>query len=197
MTVEHSNITDPYIHLPKGFAAASPSQYLRKNAGGTDVEWVTHNVGYGCLYMTSSAATTGITGTFLPINDAALGGTLVWTEQVADNMVSNITDGYWEAAEAGTYMIGISISLSGAVAASNEFQFTVGIDSSPYGAIVEKSAVVSSYRTVTTTEKGSVSLTCMPTLAATDRLYLMIRRNSGTNQAIFQHINFVINKASQ
>lgn len=198
MTVEHSNITDPYIHLPKGFAAASPLQYLRKNSGGTDVEWVTYNPEYGCMYMTSSGVTTSISTAWQVVNDATLGGTLVWTEQDSStNMTSHTTDGYWEAGVAGTYMVGISMSIAGAVAAANEFQFTIGVDSDPYGAISEKSAKMTAYRTVSTTDIGSIGMTCMPILTAGDRVYLMVKRVSGSNQLDLRHINFVMNKVSQ
>lgn len=198
MTVEHSNITDPYIHLPKGFAAASPKQYLRKNAGGTDVEWVTYSPEYGCIYLTSSGATTSITTGFQTVNNATLGGTLVWAEQdSSDNVTANTTDGYFEVEDAGTYQIVVAMSVAGAIAAANVFQFTIGVDSDPYGAIAEKSAKMTVYRTVSTTDVGSATMTCMPILSAGDRVYLMVKRVSGSNQLVFTHTNFTINKVSR
>lgn len=196
MTIEHKNIIDPNIHLPKGFSTASPLQYLRKNTGGTDVEWVDHLPAYGCIYATSGT-TTNVDATWREINNASLGGTIVWTQQTATNITPNVTSGFYEASLAATYMIGVAISLSGAISAANEFQFTVGINAAPgYTGTVEKSSIVTAYRTITSVDKGSVSLTCQPTLAVGDRLYLMIRRNSGTNQIVFNHINFVIAKVS-
>jgi hypothetical protein len=196
MTIEHKNITDPNIHLPKGFGAASPLQYLRKNAGGTDVEWVDNYKAYGCMYATSGT-TTGIDATWKAVNDATLGGSVVWTQQVANRMTSNLTSGFWEATDAGIYQINISLSISGAIVATNEFQFTVGLSLSPtYASIVEKSSIVTVYRTITSSDKGSVSLTCQPSLAANDRIYLMVKRNSGANQIVFNHVNFVISKVS-
>lgn len=196
MTIEHKDITDPDIHQPKGFDAASALQYPRKNAGGTDIEWVDITKAYGCMYATSGT-TTNIDASWQAINDATLGGTIVWTQQTVSNMTINTTSGFWEANETGTYMIGVALSVSGAIATAHEFQFTIGISSAPsYPSIVEKSTAVTAYRTITSSDKGSVALTCQPTLNANDRIYLMIKRNSGTNQIVFNHINFVIAKVS-
>lgn len=196
MTIEHKNITDPNIHLPKGFSTASPLQYQRKNAGGTDVEWVDITKAYGCMYATSGT-TVNIDASWKAINDATLGGSIVWTQQTISNMTINTTSGFWQANETGTYMIGVALSVSGAIATAHEFQFTVGVSSSPsYPSIVEKSTVVTAYRTLTSSDKGSVALTCQPTLNINDRIYLMVKRNSGTNQIVFNHINFVIAKVS-
>jgi hypothetical protein len=196
MTIEHKNITDPDIHLPKGFSTASVLQYPRKNAAGTDIEWVDITKAYGCMYATSGT-TTGVDGSWKAINNAVLGGTVVWTTQTTSNITNNTTSGFYQANNAGTYMIGVAFSISGAIATTNEFQFTIGIDSAPsYPGIAEKSSIVTVYRTISSSDKGSVALTCQPTLAVNDRLYLMIKRNSGTNQIVFNHINFVITKVS-
>jgi hypothetical protein len=196
MAIEHINITDPNVHSPKGFAAASPSTYLKKDAAGTDVEWVPITKAYGCVYA-NSVATTGVDGTFRAINDASIGGTLVWQDQNTQGITFNTTSGFYEADEAGDYEVNVTLSISPAVSSSNEFQFTVGVDTSPaYTGPVEKSSIATAYTTLVSTEKKSSTLVCLPTLAAGDRLYLMVRRNSGTNQLVLDHANYIIVKVS-
>jgi hypothetical protein len=196
MSIEHKNSVDPNIHVPRGFSTASPLQFIRKNAGGTDIEWVDHSPAYGCMYATSTT-TTGVDGTWRPINVATLGGAIAWTTQTNSNITPNTTSGFYEADISATYMIGAAISLSGAIVAVNEFQFTIGMEVAPsYPSIVEKSSVVTVYRTITSADKGSVAMMCQPTLAQGDRIYLMVRRNSGSDQVVFNHINFIITKVS-
>lgn len=224
MTIKHSVLTGSALHEPKGIASANANEVYIANGTGSgahtklrledhvntaaapngDSRFVSDGAGSGsweanaggCLYLTSTGATTGMSASFQKVNVATLGGGIAWTEQEAFNMITNVTDGYYQAAHAGKYFININIALEGTVAAVNEFQFTIGIDPDPYGSLSTKEAITTSYHTVTTTDKSSVALTCMPTLAVGDRIYLMVRRNSGSAEVIFTHINFVTAKVS-
>ena len=59
--VEHSAITDPHIHEPKGVAAATSGQIYVANGSGSGT-WVTPTLGTIDSSVPASAAATGTVG---------------------------------------------------------------------------------------------------------------------------------------
>jgi hypothetical protein len=219
MTIKHSVLTGSSLHEPKGVAVANNKEVYKANGTGSgawdvikpeedfdtsaDSDGATiHTNGtggviykedaHGCAYMDSTGATTGISSSFKAINLANLAGGISWDINTSHNMTFNNTGGYWTAPYTGSYHLMVAINLGGSVAAVNEYEFTVGVDTDPFGTIVTKEAVARSIRTATTTNIGHVSLTCLPELTAGQRVYLMIKRNSGAAEPVLEHINFVL-----
>ena len=67
--VNHSTLTDPYLHEPKGVAAASlGSVYFADGAGSGDWEHLAHYVGGYVAFDAASPTTQVLTTTLAPLN---------------------------------------------------------------------------------------------------------------------------------
>ena len=153
---------------------------------------------YSSVKLESTGATTGLSGTFQAMNAANFSSNIAWSDiTTTADTTFNSTDGYIQVPVTGTYRISLHIAFSGAVSASNEFEFTYGLDDSPYGTIVSQEATAHTLRTVTTTDKGSSSFGLLIGLTAGDRIYVMARRNSGSNEINISHLNFLIEGIGQ
>lgn len=193
MSVEHKNITDPEIHEPKGAAAASSGSVYHTDGAGSG-DWV--RLGYGCSTLTGDGtAQTSTSATFQAINATNFSaGTTTWANnQTGYGMSFDTTGGYFTISDAGTYLVNYGVSFDSNDASTSEFQVTIGVDSG--SGIISKEANTTNY--LSQTVSGLilyVSGTCMPTLSAGDKLYIMIRRNSGTGDIGFYSGNFAIHR---
>lgn len=192
MAIEHDVIPDADLHEPKGIASADANAtYLADGLGsGT---WGT--VGAGCSSITDDGTANTVTTTFAAINAANFGaGTFAWSSNQAENGVTfDTTGGYFEITNAGLYLMHYNLSFAGDDASTSEFQLTLGVDAG--AGIVTKEASTTSYRSTTTTGLiGFVAGNCMPSVASGEKLYIMLRRNSGTADVQFFSGNFVVHK---
>ena len=192
MSIEHKNITGTDIHEPKGVAAASAGAAYQADGAGSGT-WET--MGYGCGGLTADGTANTIGTSFVAINAANFPtGTLTWAENQAGNGISlDITDGYFLCSNPGIYSVHYNISFSSDDATTAEYQTTIGMDSG--AGIVTQETKTTSYRATTDTDvTGFIAGNCLPTLAAGDKMYLMIQQNSGTADIQILSGNFVVNR---
>jgi hypothetical protein len=126
MTIQHSLITDPNIHEPKGITTASINQtYVADGAGSGD--W--KNVGtlvHGDMYIDA-----GVTAQTLPLASAyaKLNPGTEWTAGVANILVPSPSTGEITLFEAGTYQISFWAYFSTASLASGTgYNFKFALD---------------------------------------------------------------------
>ena len=193
MATQHSAIPDAERHEPKGASTANAGEaYISDGAGsGT---WKPVQVShYACLRASSTGNTTGITTAYQAINNALLGGTITWTQNNAKVLTTNTTSGYITISEAGDYHIVAAISIIGATNPST-FSFTIGVDSG--SGIVEQSAnILAQIKTTSTSDTKQAVITCLPSLLAGDKVYLMVKEAAG-NELSITTINFNITRVS-
>lgn len=216
MTIEHSIIADPNIHEPKGVAVATSGKVYVANGTGSGT-WALANpkgsdtATLGQVYVSDGAgagtwekvqkaqaacmkflsiATTLMSTAFQAINTAVLGGTITFTQNTAvGGLTTDTTSGYIAVVEAGVYNIAFVASILPSTI-NSVFSFTIGVDSG--AGIVEKSAnVMAITKTSGTTDTTQVSMQCLPTLLAGDKVYLMVKEAAG-NEIKFESANFVL-----
>lgn len=186
-TTQHSTITDPNIHEPKGCSTAvSGSSYVSTGTGTGSWSKIQKAI-FGHIKGTGSTTTTLITTAFKAINTTNIGSNLTWAE-TANYGVTTSTTGYIETDTAGTYQIIAGITFTPQTASST-FQFTIGVDTG--GGIVSKEATILQVaNTTTTTDTAHVSLNCVYTCSADAKVYLMVKETASGNEVIFNRIEF-------
>jgi hypothetical protein len=190
MAVQHSAIPDAQLHEPKGVVSASTGQaYIADGLGSGD--WVKVQKAQGaCLKASSTGATTGITTAYQAINNATLGGTIAWATNNNEGFTINTTSGYIQVAEAGMYNVTYTASFIPATNGSS-FQFTFGIDSG--GGIVSKETYVACrIDTSGSTDSVIATFSCLPTVAANDKLYVMVKETTAGEELTLLYSNFVV-----
>lgn len=150
---------------------------------------------YCCAGGETATTVTTITGTFAALNEANFGGTFTWAENTSSTLIQlGETNGCFEFQEAMQVIVNAACSYSANNNSTTELEMTIGIDSGD-GTIVTKEAATHSFRTTTSTgEVGFFGLTCLPSLPKGAKLYLMLRRNTGTAEPNFEHINFTVHR---
>lgn len=194
MTIQHSIITDPNIHEPKGVATATSGKaYISDGAGSGTWQKVQLAMG-ACMKASSAAATTLVTTAYQVINNAILGGTITWAVNTNEGMTTSITDGYIQVPSTGIYHIGYVMSLVPSTATSI-FRITLGVDSGA-GIVSKETLVMSEIRTSSTADTYQMTLNCLPTLTADDKVYIMLLETSTGKEITIVSSNFVITKVT-
>jgi len=193
MAIEHVNITDPNIHEPKGVAAAAAGTAYVANGSGSGA-WRNVSKGeYACMHCTSTA-TTGITTAFLPLNTASVGGTVTWVENIASSGITTDTaSGYMQVAEAGVFELNLNVSFLASTNPST-FTFTIGVDSG-LGIVEQSTSVQAILATTRTSETSIITLLCLPSLSAGDKIYPLVKEAAG-NELTVQFCNMTIKRAN-
>jgi hypothetical protein len=196
MTIQHSAIEDADRHEPKGITtAAAGTAYIADGGGSTGAWEQVQREGYSCMKCVTTGATTGITTAYQEVNNATVGGTCTWSTNIKSSEVThNLTDGYFTTGVAGVYNVNASINFI--PAGADTYSFTLGIDAG--AGIVDKSSNILAKITVTASATGdtrNVVFTCLPSLGATDKVYIMVKSAGGAEITI-THINFVAIRAS-
>lgn len=124
------------------------------------------------------------------VNNALLGGTIAWVENNNKNMTINTTSGWVQVPETGSYNItytaNIVPSTNGSV-----FIFTFGKDSGA-GFVAQDSFVLCEVRTSGITDTFVVVFSCLPPLAANDKVSIMVKETSAGEEFTLVASNFVI-----
>jgi hypothetical protein len=193
LTVQHSAIPDAQRHEPKGIdSAAVGTAYICD--GAASGSWLpVQQAQYACLRATSATNTTGITTAYQVINNATLGGTIAWVENVASGITTNATSGYMTVPDTGVYHIIVSLSIVSATNPST-YSFTIGIDSGA-GIVSQEASILSQIKTTSTSDTKVVVITCLPSLTASDKVYLMVKEAAG-NELSITHTNFTLTRVS-
>jgi hypothetical protein len=193
--VQHKDILDPEIHEPKGVAAAGEGDvYVADGLGSGSWKPGTQSA-YGCLRLTSDQTTLGLTTSYQAINLLTLG--VNWTSAtISSNISADVANGYLQVSDNGDYYIDISLSIRAPAGGKAQYAFTLGIDSG--AGIVEKSSFL---RAFTSTDavgiQCNVALTCIPQLTAGDKLYIMMKADTGTVKEVdVRAINFTVNRVN-
>lgn len=192
MTVQHSAIPDGQRHEPKGIDGAGANTAYVCNGSATGSWEPVQIAHYACL-RASSGATTGITTAYQVINNATLGGTIVWAENVASGITTNTTSGYMTVPATGVYHIVASFSIVSATNPST-YSFTIGIDSGA-GVVSQEASILTQIKTTSTSDTKAVVITCLPSLTASDKIYLMVKEAAG-NEMTITHINYTLVRVS-
>jgi hypothetical protein len=190
MTLQHAALTDAAdIHEPKGAdSAVAGAAYVSDGAGSGD--WLpVQQAQYACLRATSSGDTTGVTTDYQALNNAALGGTIAYAVNVADGITADATSGYMTIPDTGVYQIVAAISLV-AVTNPSVYSFTIGVDSGA-GIISKEAAILTQIKTTSTSDTKAVSIVCLPSLTAGDKVYLMVKEDSGHEFELI-HLNYTL-----
>lgn len=127
------------------------------------------------------------------INNATLGGTITWTENIAGGITTNTTSGYMTVPATGVYHIVASISIISATNPST-YSFTIGIDSGA-GIVSQEATILTQIKTTSTTDTKVVVITCLPSLTANNKVYLMVKEAAGNEMAITS-INYTLTRVS-
>ena len=192
MAIEHVDIVDPNIHEPKGVATANKGEaYVADGAGSGD--WSAIPLAQAaCLKMSTTGDTTGITAAYQAMNVANLGGTLAITENTNLDMTTDTTNGYIQVTDAGTYRLAFTGNIEPATNGSI-FQFTFGVDSGS-GIVTKEAFAVTELRTSGTSDTWAVALNCLPTLAALDKVYIMVLESSAGEEFELISANFTLER---
>lgn len=219
MTIEHTTITDPYLHEPKGaFAAAANKVYVSNGAGSGTWQKITKSQidtsaatagqaliadGAGgstwkkvqiaqaaCLRGVTTGNTTGVTTSYQAMNVANLGGTLAWLTNTNDGMTIDLTAGYIQVPDTGLYHVNFIANIVPASTPSI-FNVTIGVDSGA-GIVTKEANVLSEIRTTSTVDTNQVSLMCLPSLTANDKVYIMIKETTGGDELELVFCNFIL-----
>ena len=193
MTVQHSAIPDGQRHEPKGIDGASAGEAYVCTGGGTGSWLPVQQAQYACLRASSTGNTTLVSTAYQEINNATLGGTITWAENIASGITTNTTSGYMTVPDTGVYHITASLSI---VAATNPstFSFTIGIDSGS-GIVSQEASILTQIKTTSTSDTKVVVITCLPSLTAADKVYLMVKEASG-NEFSITHANYTLTRVS-
>lgn len=194
MTIQHASIPDAQLHEPKGVASAAANTAYLADGAGSGVWYSVQKSQAACLKASASGATTGLTNAFQAVNNATLGGTIVWAENNNVNLTTDTTSGYIQVGETGTYHI---TYMGNIVPATNGsiFHFTIGIDSGA-GIISQESSVESVVTTSGTVDSNLVAFTCLPALTADDKVYIMAKETTAGEEFTLQNSNFIITRVS-
>ena len=184
--IQHKDIAEADLHEPKGVSTAALGEIYVADGAGSGA-W-SPIASYSCMKGASAGNTTGILTTFLPINEASIGGTITWTtNSKSADITHDLTNGAYQVANAGTYHILATINFI--AVAADDFYFTFGIDSG--SGIVEQSAYVESIvNTTSTSDTKSLTVTCIKDLVASDKVYLMVK-STGGNEFALNFVNFL------
>lgn len=194
MTIQHADIPDAQLHEPKGAAtAAAGTAYIADGAGsGT---WVKVQIAQAaCLKASASGATTGVTTSFQAINNATLGGTIVWGENNNEGLTTDTTSGYIQIADTGMYNINYTASIVPATNGS-VFEFTFGLDSGA-GIVSQESFVRCIITTSGTTDSNLVAFSCLPPLTSNDKIYIMVKETTAGEEFTLSFSNFVVTRVA-
>lgn len=125
MTVEHEDIVDPYIHEPKGIAAAvAGAIYVADGAGSGD--WTNKNTlavvpAYGQMYMNENATATSMAtaSTNYQISGTYTSG-LVYGMTFGSNQIT--------VTNAGIYLVQAYLEATQGGGAPEEYRFSIGVN---------------------------------------------------------------------
>jgi hypothetical protein len=131
MTIQHSAITDPNIHEPKGISSAALGKIYRSNGSGSGT-WV-YPSGYvhGEIYIDA-----GVTSQTLAAASAynKLDPGTEWTQGVLSVITATPADGELTLVEAGNYLINFYCHFSTAAATSGSlYNFKYALDGTTSG----------------------------------------------------------------
>ena len=192
MSVQHNAITaDADNHEPKGCPTATAGKAYVSDGAGSGVWTPVQVAHFACIRAASAGNTTGITTAYQAINNALLGGTITWSENNVQVLTTNTTSGYITITEAGAYHIIAAFSIVG-VTNPSTFSFTIGIDSGS-GIVSQESSILAQIKTTSTSDTKQAIITCLPDLAASDKVYLMVKEAAG-NELSITALNFTISR---
>jgi hypothetical protein len=134
MTIQHSLITDPDIHEPKGVAAAAAGKvYVSNGTGGGSWQFPPASL-YGEIYIDA-----GVTAQTLSAASAyaKLNPTAEWTAGITSGLATDATNGYITLSQAGKYLVTFWVSFdTAAIAAGSKYNFRFALNDTSTGRIL-------------------------------------------------------------
>jgi len=148
---------------------------------------------YACIKVESTGLST-ITGSFQAVNDAAISGGLTWSLNINSTLIrEDLTNGSLDIEEDMTVHAVIAFSYTPDDTSTTEIELTIGIDSGA-GIVTREVNIKALNSTTATTETGNLTLACIPKLKKGDKVYLMVRRNSGTADITIKACNMTLHR---
>lgn len=194
MSVQHSAITEAQgIHEPKGVSTAASGEAYIADGSGSGAWYGVQKAQGACLKASTTGSTTGITTAYQELNSSKVGGSLTWTENNnVGSLTVDTTLGYIVAPETGVYNMMFNCSFISASTPS-VFRFTFGKDSGS-GIVAQESFVFAEIRTTGTTDTHQASFVCLPSITASDKVYVMVKETTGGDEFELVNCNFVMTR---
>lgn len=187
--VKHSTLTGADLHEPKGVSTAAANTAYIANGAGSGTWSPIAEQGHVCIRATRNNETTNINNTFRTLT--TLGAT--WGVNTPPTGGITHTSGSLAFADTGVYMIAVTLSATGSVAAINEYEMTLGIDTG--SGFVPINTSVNAYMTVTTTNIQTMAFVCMPTVTIPGTVItVMLRRTEGSAQLAAFTANLTVHR---
>jgi hypothetical protein len=149
--IQHSVLTDPQLHEPKGVSTAASGKVYRANGSGSGVWVFPSGHAYGELYIEG-----GVTSQTLPAASATakLNPTGEWTANGNANVTLSAANGTITVTEPGEYQLNFWVSFTTAsVAAQAKYNFHYAVNGVPS----TRKVIVAKYT------NGADTLTCAVT----------------------------------
>jgi len=127
--VQHSALTDPNIHEPKGVASAASGKVYVANGSGSGTWKHISGHAYGELYISG-----GVTAQTLPASSATakLNPTGEWTTNGSANVTLSAANGTITISQAGEYQLNFWASFATAgIASGAEYNFHYAVNGTP------------------------------------------------------------------
>lgn len=191
--VQHAALTGANLHEPKGCETAALGEAYIANGAGSGTWEPVQIAEYACLRATATAATTLMSTAYQAINATTLGGDVTWTQNVASGVTSNTTSGYLTVPDTGTYQLIASLIYTPSTA-SSVWSFTIGVDSGS-GIVSKEASILAKSKTTSTSDTSQTTLVCIPSLLASDKVYLMVKEDGG-KELLFDWINFTLTRVN-
>ena len=158
--VQHSALTDPNIHEPKGVSSASSGQVYVANGSGSGSWTYTSGHAYGELFIDA-----GVTSQTLPASSATakLNPTGEWTTNGNKNITLSAANGTITVQQAGEYQLTFYISFTTAsIASGATYNFHYAVNGTP------STRKITVSKNTSGADKLSVSATGFASLSASD-----------------------------
>ena len=135
MATEHSTITDPQIHEPKGISAATADTVYRATGAGTGEYKLGAGSAYGELEIIGNSTAFALNGTqdvYTKLNP-----TSAWADNTSKVLTLSAVNGEITLTKAGTYMVSFWASFDTAsLAAGTQFKFKYALDGVTNGRVL-------------------------------------------------------------
>lgn len=164
--VQHSALTDPNIHEPKGVSSASSGQVYVANGSGSGSWMYTSGHAYGEIYISGSSTSQTLAASSAL---AKLNPTGAWTGNGYANITPSASNGQFTIVQAGKYQTNFWMTFeTAAIASGSAYNIHYAINGTP------SSRKVYIKKTTNNVETLVISATGLVTLAASDVLSIYV-----------------------
>lgn len=155
--VQHSAITDPNIHEPKGVASAAAGKVYVSNGSGSGTWELPAGSAYGDMYIDSGATAQTLAASSAT---AKLNPTGEWTANGSKNVTISASNGTITVSQSGEYQLDFwAVFETAAIASGSAYNFHYAVNGTPSTRKVYAKKPTNSVDTIHTSAVGYASLT--------------------------------------